>query len=247
MFNIKLLISYLGTPFLGWQKTNMGPSIEATLESALEKILRHPVTLQAASRTDAGVHAEGQVVNFQAHCPVDPRRLKHSLNGLLPKEISVLEVVAVPKAFHPTLDSLKKEYWYHVCTGFSQLPFYRNASWHFPFALNHEAMQRAASDLLGTHDFSAFCNERALWDRDPVCTLERIELTPLPQDRLRISFVGDHFLYRMARNLAGTLAYIGSGKLDPSCIPSLLKNKDRTLAGMTAPAHGLTLKHVFYS
>ncbi len=246
MDNIKLVIAYFGAAYAGWQKTKLGSNIEETLEQALSKILQHDVKLQAASRTDAGVHAEGQVVNFILQKPRDLNRLKYSLNGLLPKDIAVLSAEEMPMDFHPTLDALKKEYWYHICNGPTQLPFHRDTSWHFPYPLNSEAMREAANHLLGTHDFSAFCNERPLWDRSSVCHLEKIEISPLPGSRFNIAMTGDHFLYRMARNLAGTIAYVGCGKLLADQIPSILQNKDRTQAGVTAPAHGLTLKRVFY-
>jgi tRNA pseudouridine38-40 synthase len=246
MLNIKLIIAYCGTSFAGWQKTNTSPSIEESLEKALQQILQHEVKLQAASRTDAGVHAEGQVVNF--FTPKSPclNRLIYSLNGLLPKEISILSIEQMQDDFHPTLDSRKKEYWYHVCNGFAQMPFFRDTSWHFPYPLDIALMQKAAHHFLGTHDFSCLCNDRPLWDRDPVCHLEKIDILPLPDQRLRISITGDHFLYKMARNLAGTLVYVGCGKLSSDTIPAILASKDRTQAGVTAPSQGLTLKRVFY-
>lgn len=244
--NVKLVISYFGKPFVGWQKTPMGPSIEGSLEAALEKVLQHPVQLQAASRTDAGVHAEGQVVNFKTEKSLCLQTLKRSLNQMLPREISVVSMEECAKDFHPTLNCLKKEYWYHLCKGSLQLPFHRHTSWHFPYALDLAKMKQGAKLLLGRHDFSSFCNERNLWDRSPICRVETIELVSLENNRLKISIVGDHFLYRMARNLVGTLAYVGCGKISFDQLPNILAKKDRTTAGMTAPAHGLLLKRVFY-
>ncbi len=245
MHNLKLIISYLGTPFVGWQKTKMGPSIEETLEKVLAQILQHEVKLQAASRTDARVHAEGQVVNFITPRTLDLKSLQHSLNGMLPKEISVLSIEEMSEDFHPTTACMKKEYWYQLCTRPTQLPFLRETSWHFPYPLDLSQMHEAAEHLRGIHDFSSFCNERALWDRDPVCHIEKIEF--LAEQPLKICITGDHFLFRMARNIAGTLAYVGCGKLSAEQIPWILANKDRTLAGVTAPAHGLILKRVYYS
>jgi tRNA pseudouridine38-40 synthase len=247
MYNIKLIIAYLGSAYAGWQKTKLGPSIEGTLEKTLQQILQHEVKLQAASRTDAGVHAEGQVVNFIMQKPLRLQSLQHSLNCLLPKDISVISADRMADDFHPTLSCTKKEYWYHLCYGFAQMPFLRDTSWHFPYPLDFAQMQKAAEHLIGTYDFSSFCNERPLWDRDPICELEKIQINPLPeQQRLHISIIGDHFLYKMARNLAGTLAYVGCGKLEADRLPSILASKDRTSAGVTAPAHGLILKRVFY-
>lgn len=247
MNNIKLVLAYFGSSFLGWQKTKIGPSIEEALEKALEQILQHKVKLQAASRTDAGVHAEGQVVNFFLQKPFCLNRLQRSLNSLLPKEISVLSVEAMPTDFHPTLDCQKKEYWYHICNTAIQLPFFRETSWHFPYPLRIDLMRDCFQYLVGTHDFSAFCNERKLWNRTPICHMETIEIIALPQQRFRIQLIGDRFLFRMARNIVGTLVYVGCGKLLIDMIPSILSNKKRSKAGITAPAHGLVLKRVFFA
>lgn len=244
--NIKMVIAYLGSSYAGWQQTPTGSSIEETLRQALIKILQHPVTLQAASRTDSGVHAEGQVVNFfmQKEMPLD--RLHIALNSTLPKEVAVLSIEEMPPSFHPTVDALGKEYRYQICNAPIQLPFYKDTSWHFFYPLDMEKMQRAAGHLVGVHDFSAFCYKSKFSDRNPICHLEKIEIAWLPQNRLEISLCGNRFLHRMARGLTGTIAYAGCGKLDPDQIPTILKNKDRRLAAVTAPASGLTLKRVFY-
>ena len=247
MYNIKLIVAYFGLPFIGWQRSKMGPSIEETLETTLKQILQHDVKLNAASRTDAGVHAEGQVVNFITHKSVCLQSLQHSLNAMLPKTISIMAIELCPKDFHPTLCCVKKEYRYHLCYGSTQMPFLRHTFWHFPYPLDMLNMQRAAEFLLGTHDFSSFCNERALWDRDPICHLENVEIYSLQgQQCLIISITGDHFLYKMVRNIAGTLAYVGCGKLQVDQIPNIIASRDRTKAGVTAPAHGLILKRVFF-
>jgi tRNA pseudouridine38-40 synthase len=256
MRNIVLILSYLGTSFVGWQKSRFGNSIEEELEKALHRILRETPKLQAASRTDAGVHAQGQVVNFTTQNPIDLPLLKRALNGTLPKGISVLSLCQAEEDFHPTLDSIKKEYRYILCNSPIQLPFHRHTSWHVPSPLDLEAMRSSASSLLGSHDFSAFCNERSEWDRNPICHLESISFTPLadiPQpcgrlwySRLLISVVGDHFLYKMARNIVGTLVYVGQGKLRQEDLPQILQSKQRALAGITAPALGLSLYRVYY-
>lgn len=244
--NIKLIIAYDGTSYLGWQKTQTGPSIEETLEKALSRILREPIHLQAASRTDAGVHAEGQTVHFLTEKTVELRKLIHSLNGVLPRDIRIHSAADMPFDFHPTLDCTGKEYIYQICNSPIQLPFYQKTSWHYPYPLNRMWMEQAAGFLIGTHDFSAFCNERHLWTRKTICTLDKIAIEPLADERLKISIRGDHFLNKMVRNLVGTLTYVGCGKLLYEQIPAILLSKDRTQAGMTAPAHGLSLKHVFY-
>lgn len=245
--NYQLIIAYNGTQYKGWQKTTLGNSIEQMLEQSLEKLLGQKIPLQAASRTDAGVHAEGQVVNFVAQQPVaDLRKFLHGINGTLPKDIRALKMTPMPIGFHPTLQAKGKHYQYGICNGPVQFPFYRHLSWHFPYPIDVEKMEQAAQQLLGTHDFSAFCNERQLWTRNPVCTLESLTISREEHHRISIDVKGDHFLYKMVRNLVGTLAYAGCGKIPHEAVAEILVSKMRAHAGMTAPAHGLCLKEVFY-
>lgn len=248
MRNIRCIISYEGTRYLGWQKTRMGPSIEEELEKAFSILLRHPVELQAASRTDAGVHAKGQVVNFfTSHESLNAYRWLVGVNALLPLDIRVLHLEEAPQQFHPTLDTIGKIYSYEICTGPVQSPFLHLHSWHFPHSLDMAAMCHASNALLGTHDFSSFCNERSSLEINPLCTIKEIVLSPPCTKRLRILVHGNRFLYKMMRNLVGSIAYVGCGKLAPDAISKILFARDRRLAGMTAPAHGLYLKHVLYS
>lgn len=215
------------------------------LERSIYQILRKKVSLQAASRTDSGVHAERQVVNFFSDTPLDLRRFLHGLNGTLPQDIRVLSVEEMPLDFHPTLHAKGKRYTYWICNTPTQLPFYRNLSWHFPYPCDLDKMRKGAENLLGTHDFSSFCNERTLWTRSPICTLQSIDIQRINQ-RISVTIEGDHFLYKMVRNLVGTLAYIGCGKIDLSDIPLILSSQKRNRAGITAPAQGLFLARVFY-
>lgn len=245
MPNLCLEVAYEGTHYLGWQKTKMGPSIEGVLETVLQQVLQEEVTLQAASRTDAGVHAEGQIVNFKTtHLPPYDSLLR-ALQGLLPKDIAVKKVSLVPEAFHPTLDNKGKEYHYRLYLGPIHPPFERHISWHWPYPLDLSLIQQAIPPFLGTHDFAAFCNQRHGLPTETVRTLYAIDCLHTPP-LLTFSLKGENFLYKMARNIVGTLVYIGCGKLDPHSIPFTLKAKDRTLAGITAPAHGLCLKNIFY-
>jgi len=245
--NVKMIIAYDGTCYLGWQKTRMGMSIEEVLQECLEKILQEKISLQAASRTDAGVHAEGQVVNFFTTKKISNERLKLSLNSLLPKDIAILHVENASADFHPTLDCIGKEYHYHLCFGSVQYPRHRFYSWHFPQELNADNMRQAAASLIGEHDFSAFCNfkKNAAYS-NYIRQIQDIEILELPQKRLCIKIRGNHFLYKMARNIAGTLVYVGCGKLSLEDLPEILGSKKRTLAGMTAPAHGLALHKVLF-
>ena len=247
MRNVKLLVAYDGTAFLGWQKTSMGPSIEESLEKALEQLLQEKISLQAASRTDAGVHAEGQIVNFCTDKDLMPlTKLQKGLNALLPSSIIILNIEEVESHFHPTLDNTGKEYHYFLCNTPYQQPKHRFFSWHVPVPVDILKMQQGTKILLGTHDFSAFCNERSLMDRDPVCTLHSIDIEPLDKERICIKIRGDRFLFRMVRNLVGTLAYVGQEKISLTELENALKSLKRKNAGVTAPAHGLHLIEVFY-
>jgi tRNA pseudouridine38-40 synthase len=248
MQNIKLTIAYDGQNYLGWQKTPIGSTIENVLQNVLEKILQHKVLLQAASRTDAGVHAMGQVVNFLTSKPLtDLSRLIMSLNRLLPKDLTILSAEKMPPSFHPTLDCIGKEYHYFICYGRSQLPPYRFYSWHCPFPLHLEKMQKALPFLIGTHNFAAFCNfKNKVHYHDYVRTIQELTISELGDQRLHIKVRGNHFLYKMVRNLVGTLVHIGKGKIQAEQIPALLQAEKRSEIGVTAPAHGLFLNQIFY-
>lgn len=242
---IKLILSYDGTDFLGWQASKEGPTIEEALKVALEQIYQEPITLEAASRTDAGVHAEGQVATFSIAKSKDLARLKTSLNQLLPQAIRVREIAEVAETFHPTLDATSKEYHYQISLGIVHSPFLRYYSWHVHAPLDIALMQEAAPLFIGTHDFSSFCNANEPRPTDTIRTLTRFDLIQ-QGDLLRFEIEGNRFLYKMVRNLVGTLVYVGQGKLSLEQAASLLQAKDRTQGGVTAPAQGLILKKVAY-
>ncbi len=250
MRNIKLILAYDGREFLGWQKTPMGPSIEDALQCVLEQILQHPTPLQAASRTDAGVHATGQVINFfTSKLRVDLQRLKKSLNALLPKSLVVRAIEESPFSFHPTLDCVKKEYRYFICRGETQAPPHRFYSWHVPHPLDFSLVEQGASFLRGRHDFSAFCNTQknahyTNFVRE-ISKLERVDVD-IEANRFYFCIQGNHFLYKMVRNLVGTLIDVGRGKFPVDCLPTLLESGERSQGGVTAPAHGLFLHEIFY-
>lgn len=245
MRRYKIVLSYDGTRYFGWQKTKMGPSIQETLEKTIYQLTQEKIAPEAASRTDRGVHAEGQTASFVLTREREPKSLQRGLNALLPMDIRVITVEQVALHFHPTLHTIEKEYRYHLCLGTVQEPMYHRYSWAFRYPLNLLSIEHAAKDLLGTHDFSALTN-KSNGVQNRICTLHRIEITSLPDQRLQIAIIGNRFLYKMVRNIVGTLLYIDCGKLPKDHIPILLASKDRTKAGITAPAHGLTLYRVSY-
>jgi tRNA pseudouridine38-40 synthase len=244
--NIVLTLAYDGTHYKGWQNGKSHPSIEASLELALRKVLTFDGKLQAASRTDAGVHAKGQVVNFYTTSHIPINGIKMRLNNLLPSDISVLDVSEAHIDFHPTLDCSAKEYHYYVCNSSVQLPQNRLYSWHFPYKLNFENMQRAVSLLTGSLNFQSFTNVRKNHVYDEyIREVMYIEIVALPEQRICFKIKGNKFLFKMVRNLVGTLLSIGSHKMTLDDLSLAISSKDRTRIGLTAKAHGLTLFKIF--
>lgn len=201
---------------------------------ALFRITQESSIPEAASRTDRGVHAEAQVIQFTLLQTMDPIKLQRAMNAHLPLDIRVKSLELLD--FHPTLDAKGKEYHYKLSLCPVQPPLEQPFAWHLHLPLDLAKMRKAAQDLLGTRDFSAFANEK---EENPICTITSIEI----EENL-IKIKGDRFLYKMVRNLVGTLVYVGLGKLDN--ISQILTSKNRTSAGITAPAHGLYLHQVFY-
>jgi tRNA pseudouridine38-40 synthase len=251
MPHLVILVAYDGTSYFGWQKTRQGPSIEEELEKALQKIFQEPISLQAASRTDRGVHAEGQVVSFttSTECK-DLHRLKISLNQLLPSDIRCRKAAVPPShMFHPSLDVLRKRYRYSISTGDIQLPFLRFTHWHVHHPFNRDLLKESTTLFLGTKDFRGLCNRRAdLDEENTMRTVFSIDVHENEQQNsITITIEADHFLYKMARNIIGTMMWAAQGKIPLSSILAALDTRKRALAGITAPAHGLFLNVVFYS
>ncbi|MBA2727024.1 MAG: tRNA pseudouridine(38-40) synthase TruA [Parachlamydiaceae bacterium] len=246
--NLKLVIAYDGTGYKGWQKTVAGQSIEEALQKSIETVCQHPIELQAASRTDAGVHALGQVVNFLTSKSFeDLSLLPVRFNQLLPSSITVLSCENADDDFHPTISAQGKEYHYFVCLGPLQIPHHRLYSWHCPCRPDIELMRLAAQQLVGYQDFSAFCNFHA---NSRYSHFERevasIEIIKIDTNRLCFVVKGHSFLYKMVRNLVGTIINIGQGKIGIDRLPAIIAAKDRKEAGISAPAQGLFLKSIYY-
>lgn len=247
MENIKLTVAYDGTCYLGWQKSKQGSSVEETLQKTIEQILQHSVILQAASRTDAGVHANGQVVNFFTVHEIITEKLVFSLNRLLPKDIIVLSAEKVESSFHPTLDCIEKEYRYHICYGKTQHPMHRYYSWHFPYSFCGDKIKKTLPLFLGEHDFQSFCNTKTTQKYTHFNRIiYNLDLFMMENNRLYFSIRGNHFLYKMVRNIIGTLMLVGRGKIETDEIPQIFASKQRKTAGLTAPAHGLFLEKILF-
>lgn len=248
MRNIKLLLEYDGSTFYGFQRQPHHPTIQEALEKALSTFFRHRMKIAAASgRTDAGVHAEGQVVNFRTDSDKALEQIQRGLNALLPQAIVVSEIEEVPDDFHARYSIRSKTYEYRIWNHPYRSPLIAGRAFHFPFHLQIAAMRRAAAYLRGKHDFRAFTSVTAVKKAGTsfVRTIKRFQIKK--QGYLILCHVeADGFLYHMIRNMVGTLLEIGRGKRRVEDMKKILEAKDRKLAGMTVPAAGLTLLKASY-
>jgi tRNA pseudouridine38-40 synthase len=214
------------------------------IEEALGRLLPEPPRLSVAGRTDAGVHAEGQVASFIAPDEVDPRRVQRMLNGLLSPEVVVRGAARAPKGFDARHSATRREYRYRMDTGPFPNPFTARYVWHRPGRLAVGRMRAAARLLLGEHDFSSFC--RVAEPRaTPVRTLSRLAVSA-SSERVEIAAVANAFLHQMVRSLVGTLVAVGEGRIEAESMPEILEARSRAAAGPVAPPHGLTLLRVVY-
>lgn len=242
MHNYSLTVSYDGTAYLGWQDNHQAQTIEEKLKKALATVLRKKILLQAGSRTDRGVHALAQVVNFKAQIEINTDKLGYRLNQLLPKDIRVLSVDKKPDSFHPSVDAKAKSYIYYIDQGKIQMPHYRRYSWHICDTLDINAMQDAGSMCIGKHDFSSFSNQTY---SDPYRTIHEMSIT-IQNNLVILHIRANAFLYKMVRIMTGTLVHIGLGKIPVASIQDIIQKKQRKCAKITAPAHGLFLQKIFY-
>jgi len=241
---LKLTLEYDGTNYVGWQRQAEGVSIQALLEDALAPFAGEPVTVHGAGRTDAGVHALGQVASVTTTAPHDPETLQRALNAVLPVDVRVLRIEEAPPGFHARFDAVSKTYEYRIVHAPFVSAFEHRYVWHVPGALDLDAMRRAAAPLQGRHDFAAFQStggEVATTERT-IHSIEIISSGP----HLTIRVEGDGFLRHMVRAIAGTLVDIGLGRWPPSAMTEILDSRDRGRAGRAAPPTGLFLIGVAY-
>lgn len=245
--NYKLTIAYDGTAYAGWQIQPNGLTIQEILQQKIAIILSHEVNVIGSGRTDSGVHALAQTANFLFHNPIDLFRFKGSLNALLPKDIRINDIVEVPTNFHAQYSALGKIYHYHLHLDRVENPFSRLYRWHLPTKIDTHLLKLATKPFIGTHDFTSFANEASAGcaAHDPIRNIKRIDVVDQPGG-LRLEFEGDGFLYKMVRNITGTLIEVANGKRPLSDIEKILNAKDRRQAGQTAPPQGLFLVEVQY-
>lgn len=245
MMNYKLIIQYDGTRYDGWQKQgNTGNTIQARLEGVLSRLAGERVEIHGAGRTDAGVHALGQVASVRLPGDREPEEILNYVNQYLPEDIAVTAAERADDRFHARLSAKGKVYRYQLRVGTVPDVFGRKYQYRVDGPLDVPAMERAAALLTGTHDYRSFCSNKR-YKKSTVRTVCAIELTQSGSD-LTLTFRGDGFLYNMVRILTGTLLEVGQGERDAETMSAILTAKDRSAAGKTAPAQGLTLVEVIY-
>jgi len=245
MRNIKLVIEYDGTNYQGWQVQAKGPTIQGMIEEKLALLTGETICLVGSGRTDAGVHAFGQVAHFKTNSKMDVQSIQRALNSLLPPDISIQRAEEVEEGFHARRQSKSKVYEYRVLNRNLRSVFHRGHAWHIPQKLDFEEMKRAARNLIGEHDFSSFRSVGSP-TRTAIRRVTRAEWKRGRDGLIRFEIEANGFLKQMVRAIVGTLVEVGKGKMSAEEFQKILESRDRKKAGQTAPAHGLFLKEVKY-
>lgn len=246
MQRFRCLVAYDGSHFSGYQVQPNKRTVQGEIEKTLIKLHKgREIRISASGRTDAGVHAKGQVIHFDSPLMIPVEKWEVALNSLLPSDISILFVEKVPSQFHARFDANGKEYRYVIDLANTRDPFKRFYAYHYPYPIHIPSMRDAANYFIGTHDFTSFCSAKTEVE-DRVREIKEIELIQ-DQDTLTFRFVGNGFLYNMVRIIVGTLIQVGSGYIQPHSIQEILEKKDRRFAGKTAPPEGLYLWKVYYN
>ncbi|HEV2454900.1 MAG TPA: tRNA pseudouridine(38-40) synthase TruA [Verrucomicrobiae bacterium] len=244
----KLIIAYDGAGYEGWQTQKTGTGVQQVIENALAKLFAGKPALHGSSRTDAGVHALGMAAHFELsadQCKMSPRKLPLAINAWLPEDIRVLSAARVPEKFHARFDAAGKQYRYSIWNHAAMNPLLRRTAWQVPVRLDVGKMRAAAKIFVGKHDFQSFAANSGYKKENTVRTVTRCEIKKSgPQ--ITVIIEGDGFLYKMCRGIVGTIVQAGLGKFPAAQIRTMLDQKDRRVAGMSAPAHGLVLWKVFY-
>ena len=243
MPRIKLTLEYDGTGYYGWQKQPTLPTIQQTLEETASRIAKNPIRIIGAGRTDAGVHAKGQVAHFDTDSPMHASMWQRALNRLLPSDITVIKAEEVTEKFHARYSAISKCYQYTILNRPFSSPLHRHQSWNLYTPLNLSKMQQGARTLLGTHDFKPFCATACTAQRTTL-TLKRLDIQKKGEFIL-VTFEAQSFLMHMVRNLVGCLVALGQGRLTPKELTAILQGS-RLLQNRTAPPHGLCLIKVKY-
>ena len=245
----KLVIAYDGTNYEGWQVQKIGTGVQQLIEEAFRKVFPSVMRIHSSSRTDTGVHALGMVAHVEipkAEFKMPLAKLPLAINAHLPQDIRILSAARVSEKFHARFDARGKQYRYFIWNHAAMNPLLRTQAWHVSQKLDVAAMRRAVKLFLGKHDFKSFAGTRNYEMESTIRTLTRCDIRKSGQ-MLTFYIEGDGFLYKMCRGIVGTLVQLGRGKFMESDIKAMLAARDRRVAGMTAPAHGLVLWKVFYA
>lgn len=246
MVRYKAVISYDGTNFSGFQRQSAGRTVQGELEKSLSEMANKPIEIHASGRTDAKVHAIGQVIHFDFPYERPLERMRYGIDSRTPEDIACVSVEEVGDDFHARYLAKGKTYEFRVDIGKPRSPFRRYYASYFPYPIDVEKIQQALPDLIGTHDFSAFCASGSSVE-DKVRTIHEASLEVNPAgDELVFTFSGDGFLYKMIRIIVGTLLKIGNDRMPVDSLPGIIASKNRDLAGPTAHPEGLYLKEVIY-
>ena len=245
MRNIKLTIEYDGKEFNGWQKQPNKLNIQGNIEQAIKLVTGEEVELFASGRTDAGVHAFGQVANFKTNSLIPIEKIPIALNTNLKKSIRIIKAEEVDERFHSRLSCKKKTYRYVINNSSCESAIYRNLETYIPMKLDVNKMKEATKYFEGEHDFKAF-RASGTSSKSSVRTIYKLEILEKENNRIYIEVTGNGFLYNMVRIISGTLVEVGLGKIKPEEIEEIIDSKDRSRAGKTLPAHGLFLLNVEY-
>jgi len=240
--NIRILLEYDGSAYAGWQRQEGDPSIQEAVENAVAELLGGRVAVTGAGRTDAGVHARGQVANFHTSSDMECRRIAGGLNALLAGDIAVLGCDEVHPSFHSRFDAVGRRYGYTITTVPTAID--RGRAWRVKYRLDPEPMGEAAASIVGRHDFTSFCRAGS-GARHHLCDVREASWTADP-GRLHFRIVADRFLHGMVRALVGTMVDVGRGFISVPEFRRVLEGRDRSLAGPSAPAAGLVLEQVYY-
>jgi tRNA pseudouridine38-40 synthase len=245
MRNFKITIEYDGSAYHGWQRQATGRTIQGEIESALATMTGNRISVTGSGRTDAGVHALNQTANFKCITSLSPGVFLKGLNSLLPKDIVITSCESVPDKFHARYDVKSKTYHYRILNRALPAAIYRQYAWHIRKKLDLDAMQDALRYISGRHDFKAFEGSGSP-RTDSIRCIMTADLLITDDEYLVLKLEGDGFLRFMVRNIVGTLVDVGLGKMTPDDFKQILASKNRNLAGITAPAHGLFLANVKY-
>lgn len=247
-YTYKITLAYDGSNYCGWQVQKNKTSIQEILQTAAAIFLKDPVQITGAGRTDAGVHARAQVAHFKSDQSLEQRSFLKSFNALIPQDIRIFKLEKTSDTFHARYSAIKKKYTYHFCFDKVAPPFERLYRYHIPYKIDVESIRKASQYFIGVHNFTSFANQahEGSAAKNPVRELYQCELIE-EKYGMRLELTGNGFLYKMVRNIVGTLLEVGFSKRSPESICEIFLKKNRSKAGKTAPPHGLFLDSIEYS